>query len=364
MIHMLVIGDKRFHEGTHILTNAEYQTTVAGTAIKAFSDIIRIQPDIIILNMLNPAYDGLDVLQRIRNMRAGRDIPLIALVNDNNRAEVMDKALKTEGLTETVDYEEGIEVWTELCLELLHIDREAPRKRILVVDDDPIVLGTTELYLGAHYDVIVKSTAYDAVRFLNESKPDLIILDIAMPGTDGLTLAEKIRQMNECKELPILFQTGMASGNTIQKSMLLNPAGYMIKPMKKDVLLRKLQEIFKGEKKMFRKVLYVDDRVANLRTLKGILGEKYDFIEISLGSRMEEELQENDADAIIVNMDCAVQRMEAIRRKSLFSMIPVILVSKNLETKEIQKELKEPLTYALQEPFLKEEVIATFEAIR
>lgn len=77
------------------------------------------------------------------------------------------------------------------------------RQRLLIVDDEPGMVGMMRRYFSDSYEVMTAMTGEEAVPKAAGS-PDLILLDINMPGMDGLTVCERIRKYVTC---PILFLT-------------------------------------------------------------------------------------------------------------------------------------------------------------
>ena len=87
-------------------------------------------------------------------------------------------------------------------------------KKILIVDDEKSVLLMLEKRLTAEgYSVITASNGHDAVNLARTKSPDLIILDIIMPGVDGGEVAEKLREDIRTKNIPIIFLTALLSKN-------------------------------------------------------------------------------------------------------------------------------------------------------
>ncbi len=81
-------------------------------------------------------------------------------------------------------------------------------KKILIVDDEPdVLLLLGERLSKAGYDVIKASSGKEAIDVAVAKLPDLIILDIAMPGMDGSEVATVLRTKSETKNIPILFLT-------------------------------------------------------------------------------------------------------------------------------------------------------------
>ena len=83
-------------------------------------------------------------------------------------------------------------------------------KKILIVDDEPMILKQLEQRLVTEGYEIVKATNGDeAVQKALESRPDLVIMDILMPGMDGLEAVTSLRQHRETKDTPVIFLTAL-----------------------------------------------------------------------------------------------------------------------------------------------------------
>ncbi len=84
------------------------------------------------------------------------------------------------------------------------------RKNILIVDDEKDVLSVLEKGLTAEgSSVITASSGNDAIVLAKSRHPDLIILDVLMPGMDGGEVARKLKDVPETKDIPVIFLTGM-----------------------------------------------------------------------------------------------------------------------------------------------------------
>lgn len=115
------------------------------------------------------------------------------------------------------------------------------KDRILVVDDDIILLKIAEELLKEHYEVSLAKSGRQAVRFLEKGgHPDLILLDIDMPDMDGFETLLKLRAVKAKTEVPVVYLTGLAgSGNEVQ-GLQLGAVDYIKKPVVKDVLLARI----------------------------------------------------------------------------------------------------------------------------
>ena len=87
------------------------------------------------------------------------------------------------------------------------------KKRILLVDDEAVVTRTLQLYLEDtdKFEVRAENEGSRAVEAARAFKPDLILLDLVMPDTDGAAVAEEIRDDPDLKDTPIVFLTALVS---------------------------------------------------------------------------------------------------------------------------------------------------------
>lgn len=102
--------------------------------------------------------------------------------------------------------------------------------RVVVADDDAVITSSLEIVLGSQPDIEVVGLASDgdeAARLAFELSPDVVLLDIQMPGTDGLTAAEEIL----ARESPprVVFLTTFSDDEYIVRALALGAAGYLIK---------------------------------------------------------------------------------------------------------------------------------------
>lgn len=101
---------------------------------------------------------------------------------------------------------------------------------ILLVDDDRLVLSTLSMGLvRAGYRVITAESADDAEAFLaSGERPDLAILDVRMPGTSGLVLAERLRSLDQ---VPFMLLTAYSDRETVDQATASGALAYLVKPV-------------------------------------------------------------------------------------------------------------------------------------
>ena len=121
---------------------------------------------------------------------------------------------------------------------------ENSRKRILAVDDAAIILSHISQTLQNDYEVITANSGGRALRYLEQEKPDLILLDIQMSPKDGIETLREIRAMKDRADIPGIMLTGMEDKTFVVESAKLGVCGYILKPFDSDDLLKRIQRVF------------------------------------------------------------------------------------------------------------------------
>lgn len=122
-------------------------------------------------------------------------------------------------------------------------DKQAERRHILVVDDDPLMLKMLKEQLHDEYDVATAISGKIAMKFLERKKTDLILLDYEMPEENGPAVLEKIRAKDSIKDIPIVFLTGVSEREKITEALALRPQSYLLKPIDREKLLKVITDV-------------------------------------------------------------------------------------------------------------------------
>ncbi|HXG40870.1 MAG TPA: response regulator transcription factor, partial [Candidatus Limnocylindrales bacterium] len=115
--------------------------------------------------------------------------------------------------------------------------------RILVVDDDPAMVGAITALVGTEGHQVI--TAYDgltAVRRFDEERPDLVLLDLAMPGPDGFAVAGRIRAMGN---VPLIVVSGESGEPAKVRALQIGADDYLTKPFGKAELLARIAAVMR-----------------------------------------------------------------------------------------------------------------------
>ena len=101
-------------------------------------------------------------------------------------------------------------------------------KRVLVVDDNEVILDILKQFLGRGYTVEVVGNASLALASVVQKTPDVILLDVRMPGVDGLSLLKSLRDMGV--QTPVFVMTGYDSTQVAMEALEKGATGYLPKP--------------------------------------------------------------------------------------------------------------------------------------
>jgi CheY-like chemotaxis protein len=120
-------------------------------------------------------------------------------------------------------------------------------KTILVIEDNEMNMKLMRAVLRAgNYRMLEAVDAETGLSLAQEHHPDLILMDIQLPGMDGLSATKIIKTDPNLREIPIFALTGFAMESDKAKAMDIGLAGYIVKPFSVKVLLETLDNYFTG----------------------------------------------------------------------------------------------------------------------
>ena len=124
--------------------------------------------------------------------------------------------------------------------------REEERPRVLVVDDDPQTLRyVRDALTGAGYAALVTGDHRELPRIIEAESPDLVLLDLMLPDTDGIEL---MRSVPELADRPVIFISGYGRGETIARALESGAADYIVKPFSASELAARIGAALRGRR--------------------------------------------------------------------------------------------------------------------
>lgn len=118
-------------------------------------------------------------------------------------------------------------------------EENAKGRRILIVEDDRLSMTLLSDFLNAHgYRILKTSEGSEAIKLARDGQPDLILMDIRLPGISGFDVTRLLKQDDQTKAIPIIAVTAFATPGDETKALESGCAAYITKPVNVDELLK------------------------------------------------------------------------------------------------------------------------------
>ncbi len=335
MIKVLSIGDTHVKQGSHKVNTISYEGGITQSPIETFNYIIQYRPDIIVFATQLGSLEHLTVYQRIRNMYAGKYVPMILLVHEED--EVLYEDYYEDGITIGLHHDVQEETLF-FHMEQLVSRCQLMRKNILVVDKDPVVLNTYCHFLGGKYRIQTASSTKDAVNYLISESVDAIICGISNADQLDLSLLEALQGNPKLKEIPIIAQTDAANRELLPQIFSYGVADCLIKPVEKETLLSHIKYVFNEEVRPNtvletgkKRILLIDKQGVSYYSIRNILFGHYDSVYALPGVKAVSILEEERIDVILMNLDNGLFCLNKVMEKAKIKHIPIILLTSSTE---------------------------------
>ncbi|BAQ09529.1 DNA-binding response regulator [Bacillus sp. OxB-1] len=143
--------------------------------------------------------------------------------------------------------------------------------KILIVDDDPNILELVNIHLvQAGYSVMKASNGEEALKLVETDLPDLAVVDVMMPGMDGYTLTQRLRE----EDLPVLLLTAKGELEDKERGFLAGSDDYVVKPFEPKELLFRIHAILRRYDKSVDAVIQAGPLKINRQSYEVSAGKK------------------------------------------------------------------------------------------
>lgn len=220
-----------------------YEVVTAISGSQVFETLKANRPQVILLDTSMPGLSGLETAQRIRNFDDA--VPII-LLKGAGEPEFPPEQLKDLGISDVIRKELGVELFLnaiDLALKRLQRDAAAQpgvqampaRGTILAIDDDLLVRQLVKAFFEPRgLRVILAESGEAGVKAATQQKPDLVLLDMNMPGMDGLLTLKKIKAIRP--NLPVIMATGVGEEAVVREALQSGAYDYVTKPFNLEYL--------------------------------------------------------------------------------------------------------------------------------
>ena len=105
------------------------------------------------------------------------------------------------------------------------------RQSVMIVDDTPANIELLSESLGDEYELVFATSGADALELIRADKPDLLLLDVMMPGMDGYQLCSILKSDPATRDIPVIFVTAMCQEEDEIKGLELGAIDYVTRPI-------------------------------------------------------------------------------------------------------------------------------------
>ena len=246
---ILLISDKESFMTNAIkdnLTDAGFDVSFCSPRVNELNKTGR--TDIILLYLgdyVEEAGEGLTYLKD----KIIEDESRLFIAGSNDEIKTAKTFLPDAVITRTFERPLNVKLLVDAMNETRELIREeGNKKKILVVDDDPVMLRTIKGWLEGTYQVTMVNSGMNAITYLAKNKPDLILLDYEMPVLTGAKVLEMIRSELSTASLPVIFLTSKGDRESVMEVLKHKPEGYLLKSMTPGEILQALDDFFVKKK--------------------------------------------------------------------------------------------------------------------
>jgi len=297
------------------------------------------KPDLILMDIQLPGMDGLAATGILKQDPSTQKIPVVALTSYAMRGD--EEKARAAGCDDYISKPIDTREFLDRIRKLVQDGHELPlqpsvearyRKRILIVDDEPMNIKLLEAQIPQDlYEITRAYNGVEGLQKVSQNPPDLILLDIMMPGMDGYEVTRKLKNDPDFKYIPIILITAFGGIENKIKGLIAGADEFLNKPVQRVellarirslVLFRELQEqsssrsqvkgLYKGGsedqespgvRSIPQKVLVVEEDAVESKLIHNYLKElPLDLEFISNGTDALASMQKNSIDLILLDM--------------------------------------------------------------
>jgi CheY-like chemotaxis protein len=232
---------------TAILARHDFEVVTAADAVSAISVAAKHMPDVVLLDMRLPGGEGITVMQRLHSLPQVTGMPVIILTGvDPEAGRQQALAAGAAGfLAKPVTEEALLEALGQITAasDETEVADDGAGHRVLVIDDDrDLLVSLVGLLRARGYEVVAAADAISAIATAAKQRPDVVLLDLGLPGGDGLTVMERLRGLPQMAVVPVVILTGLDPERYRDRAIAAGAAAFLRKPVSDGELLRTLAE--------------------------------------------------------------------------------------------------------------------------
>jgi len=262
--------------------------------------------------------------------------------------------------------------------------------RVLVVDDHPLNVKVLEAKLASeYYEVITAADGLAAIKALHADRPDIVLLDVMMPGLDGFEVCRRMKGDPELWHIPVIMVTALTESSDRVRGLEAGADDFLTKPINDMALFARLRSLLRV-KMMFDelrlrdetffqlggrdaprlmsdpvadgRVLIVEDRDEVADIIDEELGGEHSVTRVTDGDAALAWLFEREADLVIVSLDLArtdgLRLCSQLRSREETRHLPMLMLVERDETERLVRGLDLGVNDYLYRPIDRHELVA------
>ena len=238
-------------------------------------------------------------------------------------------------------------------------------EKILIIDDEQLNLKMTRHYLEGDYEVLCGTSGAEGLMILESTQVDLVLLDLDMPGMDGMMTLRKIRETDKIKNVKVMILTASGLRTDVTEAIRLGAIDFIKKPVFPAELNTRVKKALQVARK--DQLLVVDDDRMNLMLAQRLLGVRYEVQCESSGMDALDYLKKYTPDLILLDLHMpemsGLQVLEKIQGMERVSDVPVIFLTADSDRQTEAELFKAGAMDYIQKPFVAEVVIRRISRI-
>ncbi len=260
--------------------------------------------------------------------------------------------------------------WQDLEEILKRLTPDRAAKRILCVDDSTTILNQiSRAFDGTPYSVCRAANGHDALKILDEVRPDLILTDVEMPVMDGLTFCREVRKNADSARTPLIILSSRIDHHTMASGFDAGADEYLTKPFFPDELLNKVESYLSPlPTRRKERIVAVSGNPIVVHALQSALEQQgFDVLVAADPSAVKEEVAREKPDMVISEAELpgmtGFELCDYLRREQGLKRIPFVITTGKTSTGARRLGQKVGVTAYLTKPFTREGLVMLVERL-
>jgi len=242
-----------------ILEESGYQLLVAHDGIEALKIVEQTIPDAMILDLMMPGIDGFEVLKTLRDIEPTAAIPVLILtakqitreelrfLTRNNIHQLIQKGDVNRNDLQSAVAAMVLKKTVDPVGNRVELKTFEGKPVVLVVEDNPDNMISVKAILSDNHTVLEASDAISGIEIAKKQKPDLIMMDIGLPGMNGIEAFKVIRQSAGLQHIPVIALTASAMISDQETILSYGMEAFITKPIDEEILFKTINSVLYGK---------------------------------------------------------------------------------------------------------------------